>query len=61
MPNAFMVSSLFTAIACLGLSGYATMGFIAQSDDCLAKPTACIGQSVARSRSAVTEVVNNWE
>lgn len=61
MSNAFMASSLVTAIACLGLAGFATASFMAESDDCLDNPTACIGQSMARSRSAVTEVVNNWE
>ena len=61
MSNAFMASSLLTAIACLGLAGFATMGFIAKSDECLDNPTACIGQSAIRSRNAVTDVVNNWE
>lgn len=62
MPNAaFMASSLITAIACLGLSGFATLGFISKSDDCLDNPSACLGQSVVRSRNAVTDVVNNWD
>ncbi len=61
MSYAFMISSLFTAIACLGLAGFSTMGFIAKSDECLDDPTACIGQSVVRSRSTVTEIVNNWD
>ncbi len=62
MPNGFfMASSLLSAIACVSLAGFGAMGFIAKSDDCLDKPTACIGQSVVRSRSAVTDVVSNWE
>jgi len=61
MPNAFMASSLLTAIACLGLAGFATASFMAESDDCLNSPTACIGQSVSRSRGAVTDVISNWE
>lgn len=61
MSNAFMASSLITAIACLSLAGFATLGFVAKSDDCLDDPTACIGQSVQRSRNAVTQVVSNWD
>ena len=61
MPNAFMASSLLTAIACVSLAGFATARFMEESDDCISNPAACIGQSVSRGRNAVTEVVNNWE
>ncbi len=61
MSKTFMASSLFVAIACLGAAGFATIEFLAKSDDCFENATACLGQSVVRSRSAVGEVVNNWE
>ena len=60
MPNAFMVSSLLSAIACLGLAGFATAEFVGQSDDCN-QAADCLGKSVLRSRSAVGEMLSNWE
>lgn len=61
MSKTFMASSLLTAIACLGLAGFATMEFVATSDECLDNPTACLGKSVVRGRSAMADVVSNWE
>lgn len=61
MSKSFVASSLFVAIALLGAAGFATMEFLAQSNDCLDNAAACIGQSMLRSRSAVGEVVENWE
>lgn len=61
MSKTFMASSLLVAIACVGVASFATVEFLAKSDDCLDNAAACLGQSVVRSRSAMGEVVNNWE
>ena len=61
MSNAFVFSSLLSAMLSLGLAGFATASFMAKSDDCQAGATACLGQSMGRGRSAVTEMVKGIE
>jgi hypothetical protein len=61
MSNAFVFSSLLSAILSLGLAGFATARFITQSEDCQDGATTCVGQSMHRGHKAVKEVVNGIE